>query len=68
MDIKEDIKKVKELEQAYIRQCKVTSGSLKASDAFRAWYKEILVLFNRYVPIDNEDFQYIKSQGSNGNE
>lgn len=67
MDIQENIKNVKELEQTYIKQCKATCNSLKASYAFRAWYKELLVLFNRHIPSDNEDFQYIKNKGSNGN-
>lgn len=67
MDLKEEIKTVKELEQDYKRKRMVT-GSLKASDAFHAWHKAMLILFNKVVPADNEDFQYIKNQDASGNE
>ena len=67
MDIKAEIQKVRELEQDYLRKRMVT-GSLKALDAFHAWHRAMLILFNKVVPADNEDFQYIKKQIVSGNE
>ena len=67
MDLNKEIEKVKDLEQDYRRKRMVT-GSLKSSDAFHAWHRAMLILFNKFVPADNEDFQFIKNQDASGNE
>ncbi len=67
MDIKVEIQKVKELEQCYLKLCKVQCNSHKAIDAFHDWHKAMLVLFNNVVPADNEDFQFIKGKDASDN-
>lgn len=67
MDIKAELQKVRDLEQAYLKQCNATSGSLKASDAFHAWHKAMLVFFSKVIPTDNEDFRFIKNKEAAGN-
>lgn len=67
MDINAELQKVRDLEQAYLKQCNATSGSLKASNAFHAWHKAMLVFFSKVIPTDNEDFLYIKNKETAGN-
>lgn len=67
MDIRAEIQELKELEERYLKLCKVHCNSDKAIKAFHTWYKTMLVLFNRIIPSDNEDFKFVKSQDSSGN-
>ena len=67
MDIKAELQKIRDLEQAYLKQCNITSGSLKASNAFHAWHKAMLVFFSKVIPADNEEFRFIKNKEVVGN-
>lgn len=66
MDLKERIEAVKELEIAYLSLIRIQCNSNDAIRAFHSWYNAMLVLFNKCVPADNEDFQYIKNKETSG--
>lgn len=67
MDLQAEIKNVKELEKAYLGHCNTQCNSDKAIKAFHAWHKAMLVLFNKVVPANNDNFQIIKKQRAAGN-
>ena len=56
MDIRSEIQELKELEEHYLKLCGIQRNSDKAIKAFHAWYKALLVFFNRIIPAENEDF------------
>ena len=67
MDLKVEIENVKELEKAYLGYCNTQCNSDKAIKAFHTWHKAMLVLFNKVVPANNDNFQIIKKQRAAGN-
>ena len=56
MDIRSEIQELKELEEHYLKLCGIQRNSDRAIKAFHAWYKALLVFFNRIIPAENEDF------------
>ena len=66
MEYHNEIQKLKGLEELYLKYSKVQCNSDKAIKAFHEWYREMLVLFNRIIPADDEDFMFIKNQETSG--